>query len=151
MQGKQQAFYCYRGSVIRILTNSSDSFTNLEFPIYNFFNEYLLSLLWFLFQLANWGKNLFWTNKKFVFFLNCSNWEKFVKQIEKTSDVRSSDELVKILQNNLQLQKVIARCSPHVFNTKIKKMKNEFSRKKRLCRFKIRFSWKHLLKNYSNM
>ena len=33
---------------------------------------------WFLFQLAN---KLFWTNKKFAFFFNCSNWEKFVKQI----------------------------------------------------------------------
>ena len=26
-------------------------------------------------------KNLFWTNKKFVFFFNCSNWEKFVEEI----------------------------------------------------------------------
>ena len=34
------------------------------------FDNYLLI---FLFQLANWEKNLFWTNKKFVFFFN---WEK---------------------------------------------------------------------------
>jgi len=37
------------------ITNSSDSFTNLEFQIYEFFNEFLL---WFLFQVANWKKKL---------------------------------------------------------------------------------------------
>ena len=26
-------------------------------------------------------KNLFWTNKKFVIFFNCSNWEKIVEKI----------------------------------------------------------------------
>ena len=32
-------------------------------------------------------KNLFWTNKKFVFFFNCSNWEKICgKKFVKTSD-----------------------------------------------------------------
>ena len=35
------------------ITNSSDGFTNLEFRIYEFFNEYLL---WFIYQLANWEK-----------------------------------------------------------------------------------------------
>ena len=38
-----------------IRCGSSDTFTNLEFRIYNFFNEYLL---WYLFQLANWEKTL---------------------------------------------------------------------------------------------
>ena len=60
--------------------NSSDSFTNLEYRIYDFFNK---KLLWFIFQLANWEKKLLWTDKKF--FFNGSNWEKivekFVKQI----------------------------------------------------------------------
>ena len=38
------------------------------------------------FQLANWDKKiLFWTNKKFVFFFNCSNWEKFVEKIGETN------------------------------------------------------------------
>ena len=48
----------------------------------NLLNEYLL---WFLFQLANWEKNLFGTNKKCVFFFNCWNWEKFVEEISKTN------------------------------------------------------------------
>ena len=55
-------------------TNSSDSFTNLEFRIYEIYYDFLL----------NWQteKNkLFWSNKKFVFFFNCTNWEKLVKQI----------------------------------------------------------------------
>ena len=57
----------------QIITNSSDSFTNIKFRIYEFLNEYLL---WFLFQLANWKKKIcfglirslfsFSTNKKFV-------------------------------------------------------------------------------------
>ena len=46
--------------------------------MYEFFNEYLL---WVLFQLANWEKNIFWANKKFVFFLNYSNREKIVEKI----------------------------------------------------------------------
>ena len=33
------------------------------------------------FQLANWENRHVLTNKKFVFFCNCSNWEKLVKQI----------------------------------------------------------------------
>ena len=36
----------------------------------------------------NWQtekKNLFWTNKKFVFFFNCSNWEKIVEKIRETN------------------------------------------------------------------
>ena len=37
-------------------------------------------MLWFLSQLAK-KKKLFWTNKKFGVFFNCSNWEKFVEQI----------------------------------------------------------------------
>ena len=60
--------------------NSSDGFTSLGFWIYNFFNEYLLG---FLFQLANWENKPVLTNKKFVFFCNCSNWEKFVEKLGK--------------------------------------------------------------------
>ena len=61
------------------LTNSSDGFTNLKFQTPHFFNDYLS---WFLFPHANWEKkNWFWTNKKCVYFFNCSKWEKFVKQI----------------------------------------------------------------------
>ena len=33
----------------------------------------------------NWEKNQFWTNKKFVFFFNCSNWEIFVEKISETN------------------------------------------------------------------
>ena len=29
-------------------------------------------------------KNLFWTNKKFVFFFNCPNWEKFMEKLGET-------------------------------------------------------------------
>ena len=47
----------------------------------NFFNEYLL---WFLFQLASWEeKKMFWTNKIFFFYFNCSNWEKFMEKFVK--------------------------------------------------------------------
>ena len=46
----------------KCLTYSSDSFTNLKFRIYDFFNEYLL---WFLFQMAKWEENLLWINKIF--------------------------------------------------------------------------------------
>ena len=35
--------------------------------------------------MANWEKTLFWTNEKFVFFFNCSNWEKFVEKIRETN------------------------------------------------------------------
>ena len=30
---------------------------------------------------AKLRKNLFWTNEKFVFFFNCSDWEKFMEKI----------------------------------------------------------------------
>ena len=57
---------------------SSDSFTNFEFRIYEFFNEYLL---WLLFQLESW-------EKKFILdqlFYNCSNGEEFVEKIGETN------------------------------------------------------------------
>ena len=60
-------------------TNSSDSFTNLEFRIYEFFNKYLS---WY--QLANWGKkptNFGSISTKFVLFFNWSNGEKLVRKI----------------------------------------------------------------------
>ena len=42
--------------------------------------------VWFLFQLAKWGKkNLFWTKNTSVFFFNCSNWEKVVEKISETN------------------------------------------------------------------
>ena len=72
-----------RQSVLQsLLTNSWDVFTNLEFRIYDFFNEYLL---WFLFNWQTEKKKLFWTNKKLVFFFNCSNWGKFVEKIRETN------------------------------------------------------------------
>ena len=49
---------------------SLDSFTNLEFRIYEFFNEYLYST-------AN-RKNAVWDQKKIVSFFNC---EEFMTQI----------------------------------------------------------------------
>ena len=67
---------------VEVITNSSDGVTNLEFRIYEFFNEYLLL---FLFQMAKWEKNLLWTNKKFVFFSTDQTeknpWTKLVNQI----------------------------------------------------------------------
>ena len=39
-------------------------------------------------------KNLFLTNKKFVLFFNCSNWEKFVEKIGEKKLVKTSDEFV---------------------------------------------------------
>ena len=48
----------------------------------NVVNKYVL---WFLFQLANWGKKLFLTKKKFIFFFNCSNWENLVETIRETN------------------------------------------------------------------
>ena len=63
------------------ITNSSDSFTNLEFQIYEFFNEFLL---WFLFQVANWKKKT-WTNNNAFFFFNCSNLGKLVEKIRETN------------------------------------------------------------------
>ena len=44
----------------------------------NFTSEYLL---WFFFSTGKLRKKLFWTNKKFVFFVNCSNWERFEDKI----------------------------------------------------------------------
>ena len=41
-------------------------------------------LLWFLFQLTNWGKKLVWTNKKMGYF-NCSIWGKFMRKIRETN------------------------------------------------------------------
>ena len=48
----------------------------------NFFNSHLL---WFLSQLANWEKKLFWTKKKFVFYFNCSSWKKIMEKISETN------------------------------------------------------------------
>ena len=70
----QTTYFEGNTKAIRLITDSSYSFTNIEFRIYDFFNQYLL---WFLF----WEKNLFCTKKNFVFLSNCSNWENFMKQI----------------------------------------------------------------------
>ena len=55
--------------------------------VIRFFHQFripnLRNLSWFLFQLANW--DFFLTNKKFVFFFNCSNWERFVDKIGETN------------------------------------------------------------------
>ena len=45
----------------------------------------------FFFNWQTEKKHLFWTNKKFVFFFNCSNWEKI---LEKNKLVKLSDEFV---------------------------------------------------------
>ena len=61
----------FRGSSreLKWRCGSSDTFTNFEFRIYEFLNEYLL---WFLFQLSNWDKTpvLNQSEVKFVFFFN---------------------------------------------------------------------------------
>ena len=44
--------------------NSSDSFTNLEFRIYDFV-EWIYTVIDF----STEKKNLFWTNKKFVYLI----------------------------------------------------------------------------------
>ena len=46
-------------------------------------NSESTNLFWFIFQLADWEETPKWTNKKFFFFFNCSNWEKFVEKIVK--------------------------------------------------------------------
>ena len=63
-------------AVFQPLTNSSDVFTNLEIRIYE------LNICYdFFFNLQTEKKILFWTNQNFVFFFNCSSWEKFVEKI----------------------------------------------------------------------
>ena len=50
-------------------------------------------LIFFYDLLFNWQK-MFWTNKKFVFFINCSNWEKFVDKNSLNKLVKTCDEFV---------------------------------------------------------
>ena len=65
------------------ITNSSDSFTSLEFRIYDF-----LTIKYCVFS-SKWQtekKKPFWTNnKKIVFFFNCSNWDIFIEKIRETN------------------------------------------------------------------
>ena len=65
-----------KGVVHQIMSPISNS----EFT--NFLNKYLL---WFLFQLSNWEKSVFSTNKKFIYFSTAQTeknlWKKLVKQI----------------------------------------------------------------------
>ena len=69
------------------LSNSSYSFTNLEFRIHEFC--IMSTYLYFVLVSFSTGKTrekwLFWTNNR-VFFSNCSNWEKFVDKLVTTSD-----------------------------------------------------------------
>ena len=51
--------------------SSSDNFTNLEFRIYQFLK--LIFIMIYFPTGKQRRKKLFWTNKKFVFFFNCSN------------------------------------------------------------------------------
>ena len=60
------------------VTNSSDVFTNLEFRIYEFFLPTFIMISISTGKLRK--KNMVWTNKKFFFFFNGSNWEKFVEK-----------------------------------------------------------------------
>ena len=66
------------------ITNSSDSFNNLEFRVYDFFYRYLL---WFLSQLENWGKKMFWTNaiRNLFSFTTAKTEKKIVEKISGTS------------------------------------------------------------------
>ena len=64
------------------LMNSTDSFTNLEF---------LTNICIFF---ANEKTKLFWTNKEFILFFNCSKWEKNRGQNRWTKLVKTSDEFV---------------------------------------------------------
>ena len=59
-----------------LLTNSSD-----QSRIPNLGIHFCKDFLWFLFQPDNLEKKLFWTDKKFAFFFNCSNWETSMDQI----------------------------------------------------------------------
>ena len=65
---------------IEKVTNSSNGFTNLEFQIYEIFSWIFVMIYSSTGKLRK--KNVFWTNKKFVFFFN---WEKCVEKISKTN------------------------------------------------------------------
>ena len=54
--------------------SSSDSFTNLEFRIYELFQRIFVMIY---FSTGKLRKKMYWTRKKFVFFFNCWNSEKF--------------------------------------------------------------------------
>ena len=61
------------------------SICDLRFTIYE--SRFLLKNIYYDFCF-NWQteeKILFWTRKKFVFYFNCSNWEKFVEKISETN------------------------------------------------------------------
>ena len=57
--------------------NSLDVSSNLEFRIYYFYRIFVI----ISFSAGKLRKNPFVSNKKFVFFFNCSSWEKLVKKI----------------------------------------------------------------------
>jgi hypothetical protein len=102
------------------LTSSWNQTTKQRNPNLHFFNEFLL---W----LAIWQSEetlLFWTDKKFVFYFNCSNWEKFVDKCQIHSIFRFSF----FGQNNKKSKKsaVIFRQSADFFIQKINKQDNWF-------------------------
>ena len=67
-----------------LFVTSNHQTTNLVFP--NFFHEFFSVLAVekenkFFIGPKKWVFFQFWTNEKFVFFFNCSNWEKLVEII----------------------------------------------------------------------
>ena len=93
--------------------NSSNGLTNLGFESIIFSrNTYLL---WFFFNWQAEKTNQFWP-KKFVFFCNCSNWEKLVKQIgENISWIHNFYyKKKKKLKNFMKMLWLIKKKSSHV-------------------------------------
>ena len=84
--------WCY-GTV----TNLSDSLTNFKFWINDFSYN-------FFFNWQTETKQPVLNNNKFIFFFNCSNWEKFMEKIHETN-------WWKHLMNSLQ----VILCQTHSF------------------------------------
>ena len=66
-----------------LFMTSNHQTTNIVLPkfFYEFFSVCAFEKERKLFIGLKPRKNLFWTNKKFVFLFNCSSWEKFVEKI----------------------------------------------------------------------
>ena len=65
---------------LELLTISSDIFTNLEFRISKLLFQIFIKIY---FSTGKLRQKSYFENKKFkfVFFFNCSNWEKFVEKL----------------------------------------------------------------------
>ena len=77
----------------KLVTNSPYVFTNLEFRSYDFILR-LFVMISFLIRKEIEKKKLFWTDEKFVFSFNCSNWKVCGKN-SWNKLVKTSDEFVK--------------------------------------------------------